>query len=90
MFGWAWVNVLQKPLFPRLLAAPGLLHTDRNDGAVTWFPAEKEKKKSIFPGMKLGCSSDRRPPHPTARDRCSPVAAKSQRLLSEGHDGILG
>lgn len=42
---WALVNVLQKPLLPRLSAAPGLLHRDRNEGnegAVVWFPAEKK------------------------------------------------
>lgn len=68
MFGWAWVNVWQKPLFPRLLAAPGLLHMDRNDGALTWFPAEKEKKIN-FPRNDAGLQLGRAPssPHSTGQ-----------------------
>lgn len=39
--------------------------------------------------MKLGCSSAMCPPHPTTKEKFSPAATKTQRLLSEGHRGVL-
>lgn len=60
----------------------------RNDGGGRWFPAEKHPHKSIFPGMKLGWSWAKGSPHPITWAKCSPVAARGQRLLSEGHRGI--